>query len=144
MKDQETKDRMDRKCKSGEAEKVSTIPVEVVGQCFKMYPAKHERKRYTDGDDAAPHQEHVRAPTKLAPLKNEEIQGEIARYSYHPFLNIFGEVLRPQEHLPTSLPIERGRWSLQPHRISIGNAEGGEEHGKGVADESGVEVREVS
>src|ERR1700736_6105467 len=98
MKDQETKDRMDRKCKSGETEKVSAIPVEVVGQRFKMYPAKHEWKRDPDGDEAAPHEQHVRAPTKFATFQNEEIQAEIARYSDEPFLDILEEVLRPQEN----------------------------------------------
>jgi hypothetical protein len=90
-------------------EKVSAIPLEIVGQSFKMKPAKDEWKRDPDGDDAAPHEQHVRTPTKFATFQNEEIQTEIARYPGQPLLDILAEVLWPQEDLPTALPIERRR-----------------------------------
>ena len=71
-------------------------------------------------------------------------QTEVTRYSYKPFLNILGQVPRLQKNLPTSLPVERCRWPLQPHGISIGDSEGGKEYGKRVAHQRSVEVREVS
>ncbi len=109
-----------------------------------MYPAKHEGKSNSNGNNATPHEEHVSSPAKFAASKDEHIKTEFTRHSYKPFLNIMGQVSRLQEDLPTSLPIKRGRRSLQPHRISIGDAEGGKEYSKGIADECSVEVREVS
>src|ERR1700736_1177042 len=115
MKDQKTEDRMNRKRKRWKPKHVRVIPIEIVWQSFKMDPAEDERKGDGDGDDAAPHDQHVRAPAKFSPLKNEQIQTEVARYFYKPFLDIPGQVSRSQENLPTSLPVKRGRGTLQPH-----------------------------
>src|SRR5690606_29126657 len=41
-------------------------------------------------------------------------------------------------------PVDIRRRPLQPHRVAVGQTEGGEEGGEGVADEGGVEVGEVT
>ena len=52
-----------------------------------------------------------------------------------------GNVATLEEHLPSALPIERGRRTMQPHRVSVDDGEGGKERGKGVRDQRGIEVR---
>src|SRR5687768_8474049 len=99
-----------------------------------MYPAKHEGKSNGNGNDATPHEKHVSSPAQFAALKDEDIQAKFTRHSYKPFLDIMDQISRLQEYLPTSLPVEGCRRPLQPHGISIGDAEGGKEYSKGIAD----------
>src|SRR5262245_13279121 len=109
-----------------------------------MNPTEDQREGYRYRNQAPPHNQHMRSPSGRAAPRDEMVERELARHAREPHRDIAGQVLRAQKDLPAPLPVERGRWSLQPHRVAVSYAECGEENRKCVTDERSVEMRQVA
>src|SRR5215468_9960475 len=109
-----------------------------------MDPAKHKRKSDRDRDNASPHDQHVRAPTSFTALENKEVHTKLFRYARKPLRYVSQQVTRSQKDLPATFPVQRGRRTLQPHRVAIGNAESREENGECVSHQRRIKVRQVA
>src|SRR5215475_14892906 len=100
MENKKADNRMDREGEGRKAKDVSAIPVEVFGQSLEMKPAKDQRKRDSNRDQASPHDQHVRAPPGCAPSRDEMVERELMRHPYKPHHHVAHQVFRPQEYLP--------------------------------------------
>ena len=65
-----------RKSNSREAEDEDPVAGQVAGHGLEVDPAEHEREGDRRGEDAAPHDEQVGQPARLAPPPDELVQGE--------------------------------------------------------------------
>src|SRR5512138_1785582 len=114
---------MNGKRNSRKAKNIRSIPLKIVRQGLEMNPSKHEWKGDRDSYNTSPHDQHVRAPTRFAAAQDKLIQSKITGYAGKPLSDVSHQMLRSQKNLPTTFPVQCGRRTLQPHRISIGNAE---------------------
>jgi hypothetical protein len=86
----------------------------------------------------------VRQAARVIAFEDEPIQREVAADASEPIANVSGEILTPEEDLPSADPVFARRRTVQPRRIPIRDGERGEENRKRVADQSGIKVREVA
>jgi hypothetical protein len=84
----------------------------------------------------------VRDAAQGAAPEDEAVGCELQQEAPSDFQRVRAEEARLQENPPTPAPVHSRRRPVQPHRITVGDAEGGEERGERVADQRGVEVIE--
>ncbi len=144
MEQEEREDRVVRKAERREAERDRLVQREIAGNRTKVQPAKDERKGDGHGEQAPPHDEHVREPAQPIPREDEAIAEHVDADALDPRAGVAQSPSSPEERLPAAPPVHGGGRPLQPHGVAIGQAERGEQHGERVAHEGGVEVGEVA
>src|SRR5262245_52642590 len=144
VKREEPEPGMDPEREGGKPEDERPVALEVAGGALEMEPAEDERERDGDGDQATPHDEEMRQAAEAAAGEDEAVGGEVARDVPHPVGGVPSEPSPPDEHLPAAPPEHGRRRALQPHRIAVREAEGGEQDRGGVGGEGGVEVCEAA
>src|SRR5262245_8135088 len=128
----------------GDAEDEDLIARKVARHRPEIEPAEHEGERDGGGEQAAPHDQLVRQPTRPAAPPDEPVRQEHADEPTDEAPEALRQASSLQERLPPAPPVEPGGRALQPHRVSIAEAERGEQTREGVADEGGIDVPQVA
>src|SRR5262249_2557161 len=128
----------------GQAEDEDAVAAEVTGNGLEVDPAEYEREGDGGGEKAAPHDEQVGEAARAAAAGDEEVEEEDAGQPGEEVDEGLAEVAGPEECLPAAPPVEAGGRPLEPHGVAVGDGEGGEQTGEGVADQGGVDVAEVA
>src|SRR5262245_61373099 len=135
---------MNGKSKGRKAEDVNAIPVDVVRERIEAEPAEDQRESDGNRNEAAPHDAQMSQTAQPAAADDEPVEGEQDADAPAELLDVFPEVAAAEEDLPAALPVQGRRRPLQPHGVAIGQAEGCEQGGEGVADQCRVKFPQVT
>ena len=79
VEQEEPEERVVRKAERREAERDRLVQREIAGNRSKVQPAEDQRKGDGDGEQAAPHDEHVGEPAQPIPREDEAIAEHVER-----------------------------------------------------------------
>src|SRR5690606_10284185 len=91
-----------------------------------------------------PHDQPMTGPSQPAAAPDEPVRSKPAEKASGKLNEVAAEIRGIQKQLPAAAPVHARRRSLQPHVISIRNAEGSEECGERVSDKRCIEVVKIA
>ena len=86
----------------------------------------------------------MREAPQARTAEDEPVQRELEKDAAQQREEVVPDEARSGTHLPSASPVQARRRALQPHCVSIGDAERGKQRREGVADERGVEMLKVA
>src|SRR5690606_13057950 len=85
----------------------------------------------------------VSEPAYPVPVPDERRGRDVEYDALRPFDQV-AEQDATEEDLPAAAPVDERRRAMEPHRVAIRDAECGEQRRERIADQRGVEVRQIA
>jgi hypothetical protein len=117
------------------------VPVTLLIDALEVQQAQRQGERHQCGQDAAPEDELMGQPPRAGSVADEALREQMGDDERRKGEQIAAPVLA--EGIPTSAVQHRGRWSAQPHRVAVEDAEHHEDDPEQVADQRGIEPQQA-